>query len=145
MTEGTPELRSRIMRAVKGRDTGPEILVRRLVFNMGYRYRLHRADLPGKPDLVFAARHKIIFVHGCFWHGHNCQRGARKPKQNAAYWLAKINGNRDRDEVNLEALDKLGWRTLIIWECELKEPESVKRHIAEFLEAPELGRIQETR
>ena len=134
MKEGTPELRSRIMRAVKWRDTGPEMLVRRLVFNMGYRYRLHCADLPGKPDLVFAGRHKIIFVHGCFWHGHDCQRGARKPKQNAAYWLAKINSNRDRDEVTLEALNKLGWRTLIIWECELKEPESVKRRIVEFLE-----------
>jgi DNA mismatch endonuclease (patch repair protein) len=137
MTESTPELRSRIMRAVKGRDTGPEMLVRRLAFNMGYRYRLHRADLPGKPDLVFASRHKIIFVHGCFWHGHDCPRGARQPKQNAEYWLAKISGNRERDKANLVNLHRLGWKTLIIWECELKEPVAVKCRIADFLDNKE--------
>lgn len=138
MTGETPELRSRIMRAVKGRDTGPKMLVRRLVFSMGYRYRLHRADLPGKPDLVFAGRHKVIFVHGCFWHGHDCSRGARQPKQNAEYWSAKINSNRGRDKANLAALNKLGWKTLIIWECELKEPVAVKCRIADFLENKEV-------
>lgn len=133
MTGETTKLRSRIMRAVKGRDTGPEMFVRRLAFNMGHRYRLHRADLPGRPDLVFAGRRKVIFVHGCFWHGHDCPRGARQPKQNAAYWSAKINGNRDRDAKNLAALNRLGWETLIIWECEIKEPVAVKRRIADFL------------
>lgn len=133
MTGGTAKLRSRIMRAVKGRNTGPEMFVRRLAFNMGHCYRLHRADLPGRPDLVFAGRRKVIFVHGCFWHGHDCPRGARQPKQNAAYWSAKINGNRDRDAKNLAALNKLGWETLIIWECEIKEPAAVKRRIADFL------------
>lgn len=133
MTENPPELRSRIMRAVKDRDTAPEMLVRRLAFNMGYRYRLHRVDLPGKPDLVFASRRKIIFVHGCFWHGHNCLRGARQPKQNAAYWLAKIIRNRDRDAANLVALNNLGWKTLTVWECELKSPIAAKQRIADFL------------
>lgn len=133
MTKNTPELRSRTMRAVKWRDTGPEMLVRRLVFNMGYRYRLHQASLPGKPDLVFAGRHKVIFVHGCFWHGHNCLRGARQPKQNAAYWSDKINGNRNRDVVNLVALSKLGWEALVIWECELKDAPAVRRRIVDFL------------
>lgn len=135
MTEGKAELRSRIMRAVKGTDTGPEMLVRRIAFNMGYRYRLHRADLPGKPDLVFVQRRKVIFVHGCFWHGHSCPRGVRQPKQNAEYWLAKITGNRVRDKANLSALKKLGWKTLVIWECELKKPADVKHHIANFLES----------
>lgn len=133
MTKNTPELRSRTMRAVKWRDTGPEMLVRRLVFSMGYRYRLHQASLPGKPDLVFAGRRKVIFVHGCFWHGHNCLRGARQPKQNAAYWSAKINGNRNRDGLNLVALSKLGWESLVLWECELKDTSVVRRRIADFL------------
>lgn len=134
MTEGKSELRSRIMRAVKGVNTGPEMLVRRIAFSMGYRYRLHRADLPGKPDLVFTRHRKIIFVHGCFWHGHNCPRGARQPKQNAAYWSAKITGNRVRDATNRATLNKLGWEVLIVWECELKEPVAVKHRIVDFLE-----------
>lgn len=135
MTEGKSELRSRIMRAVKGTDTGPEMLVRRITFGMGYRYRLHRADLPGKPDMVFVRRRKVIFVHGCFWHGHSCPRGARQPKQNAEYWLKKITGNRDRDKVNLSALKKLGWKVLVVWECGLKNPDDVKHRIANFLKS----------
>jgi DNA mismatch endonuclease, patch repair protein len=132
-SETPTELRSRIMRAVKGRDTGPEMLVRRLAFGMGYRYRLHRKDLPGKPDLVFVKRRKVVFVHGCFWHGHDCARGARLPKQNAEYWLQKITRNKERDAAHLAALKELGWRSLIIWECELKEPKKVAHRLSQFL------------
>lgn len=126
-------LRSRIMRAVKGRNTAPEMLVRRLAHGLGYRYRLHRADLPGKPDLVFPARRKIIFVHGCFWHGHDCQRGSRAPKENAAYWGKKISRNKERDHANIEKLTLLGWRCLVIWECALKQPVLVRRVLSRFL------------
>ncbi len=104
----TPEERSRIMRAVKGTNTGPEMIVRRLAHGMGYRFRLHRQDLPGKPDLVFPRLKKIIFVHGCFWHGHDCARGARVPLRNRAYWLRKIAKNRTRDEASRRALSALG-------------------------------------
>lgn len=118
-TKRTDPQRSRIMRAVKAKDTKPEIAVRRLVHALGYRYRLHRRDLPGRPDLVFGPRRKLIFVHGCFWHGHNCKRGARMPKANADYWRAKIDRNRERDRTNSEALRASGWDVLTIWECEL--------------------------
>lgn len=92
------------MRAVKGRDTGPELAVRRMLHARGYRYRLHRKDLPGKPDMTFPSRRKVVFVHGCFWHGHSCPRGARMPKTNADYWRAKIGRNRERDEAQRAAL-----------------------------------------
>src|SRR5690349_582275 len=104
----TRELRSRIMRAVKGVDTAPEMVVRSLAHRMGYRFRLHRKDLPGKPDLVFPKFHKVVFVHGCFWHGHECARGARVPKANAQYWRAKITRNSLRDADNIAALRARG-------------------------------------
>jgi DNA mismatch endonuclease (patch repair protein) len=126
--------RSEIMRAVKGRDTAPEMLVRRLLFGMGYRYRLHRTDLPGKPDLAFIGRRKVIFVHGCFWHGHDCARGARVPKQNADYWTGKIARNKARDMANLDKLDALGWGSLVIWECELKNTERLRQQLTTFLD-----------
>lgn len=128
-----PQTRSRIMRAVKGKDTTPELIVRRMVHAMGYRFRLHRKDLPGKPDIVFPKRRKVIFVHGCFWHGHDCVRGTRIPKANADYWSSKITRNGLRDKANVAALKRLGWRTAIIWECELKLPEWVRRRLAKFL------------
>ncbi|MBW8636651.1 very short patch repair endonuclease [Hoeflea sp. WL0058] len=106
------------MRAVKSRDTAPEMVVRRLVHALGYRYRLHRRDLPGVPDLVFPGRRKVVFVHGCFWHGHDCPRGARAPKTNADYWRAKIARNTARDARNAQALTDAGWRVLTVWECE---------------------------
>jgi DNA mismatch endonuclease (patch repair protein) len=112
--------RSRVMRAVKGKNTGPEMLVRRLAHSLGFRFRLHRSDLPGKPDLVFPGRKAIIFVHGCFWHGHGCPRGARVPKANRAYWMAKIGRNVARDAANLKQLRSAGWRVLTLWECKLK-------------------------
>lgn len=133
MIEGASEARSSIMRAVKGRDTGPEIVVRRLVFGMGYRYRLHRGDLPGKPDLAFIGRRKVVFVHGCFWHGHECARGAREPKANREYWRAKIGRNKERDCRNLAALSSQGWESLVIWECELKELALVRDRLVVFL------------
>src|SRR5437899_10819591 len=98
------------MRAVKSRDTHAELIVRRLLHNTSYRYRLHRADLPAKPDLVFPSRHKVIFINGCFWHGHTCARGARIPKTNATYWLKKINRNRYRDHLHTTALVEKNWR-----------------------------------
>jgi len=129
----TPEQRSRTMRAVKGADTAPEMAVRRMAHQMGYRFRLHRKDLPGKPDLVFPRLRKVVFVHGCFWHGHACARGARAPKANAEYWRVKIARNRFRDAANITALEAKGWRAAVIWECELKEPGRVKKRLAGFL------------
>ena len=127
--------RSRVMRAVRSTDTAPEMTVRRLVHSLGYRYRLHRSDLPGKPDLVFPGRHKVIFVHGCFWHGHSCARGARLPATNVDYWKNKIARNVARDAATLGKLNAEGWSSLTIWECELKvagRPRLTKR-IQEFL------------
>lgn len=113
--------RSAIMRAVKSRDTGAELAVRALLRPIASGYRLHRSDLPGKPDIVYASRKLAIFVHGCFWHGHDCARGARAPKTNADYWRAKIARNRARDEKTLAAYSAMGWRALVVHECELRD------------------------
>ncbi len=108
------------MRSVGSKDTKPEMVVRRLLHGLGYRYRLHRQDLLGKPDLVFPARRKVIFVNGCFWHGHDCPRGSRVPKKNAEYWKAKVSRNVERDRANATALVDQGWQVLTVWECECK-------------------------
>ena len=109
------------MRAVKGTNTSAEIAMRRLCRDIGEPgYRLHRPDLPGKPDLAYVGKRLALFVHGCFWHGHDCAAGAKSPRTNSAYWFNKISRNRARDTRNLEALSGLGWRTLVVWECELK-------------------------
>jgi DNA mismatch endonuclease (patch repair protein) len=115
-----PEKRSAVMRRVKGSGTKPELAVRRLVWRLGGRYRLNRADLPGSPDIVLAGRRLAIFVHGCFWHGHDCARGARVPKANRDYWLGKVARNRARDAAARTALSAAGWRVETVWECELK-------------------------
>jgi DNA mismatch endonuclease, patch repair protein len=115
-----PEKRRRIMQAVKSCDTTPEMTVRRMLHAEGYRYRLHLRSLPGCPDLVFPSRRKAIFINGCFWHGHTCQRGSRVPKANRQYWEKKIARNRARDSHTLEELHVLGWRVLTVWECEIK-------------------------
>ncbi len=130
-----PAKRSAVMRAVKSRDTGPELAVRALVRELGYgrRYRLNGAALPGKPDLVFGAMRKAVFVHGCFWHGHDCKRGARQPKDNAAYWRAKIARNATRDRASLKALRADGWAALVVWECELRADNALKLKLAAFL------------
>jgi DNA mismatch endonuclease (patch repair protein) len=112
--------RSAVMRAVKSADTAPELAVRAILRRIAPGYRLHRADLPGKPDIAYGRRQLAIFVHGCFWHGHDCARGSRMPKTNADYWRTKIARNRARDERTLAALSATGWRTLVIYECELK-------------------------
>ena len=121
----TDPARSAVMRAVKSRDTKPEMTVRRAAHALGYRFRLHRKDLPGSPDLVFPQLKTAVFVHGCFWHGHDCPRGARIPKANADYWRAKISRNVARDARVRGELDALGWKTLTLWECELKDPEAL--------------------
>jgi len=130
-----PEKRSAVMRAVKSRDTAPERAVRAAVREAGYarRYRLNGAALPGKPDLVFGAMAKVVFVHGCFWHGHDCKRGARQPKDNAAYWRAKIERNLARDRASLKRLKREGWSALVIWECEIRNRAALARKLATFL------------
>jgi DNA mismatch endonuclease (patch repair protein) len=127
--------RSDVMRAVKSRDTAPERAVRMAARAAGFgrRYRLNGAHLPGKPDLVFTALGKVVFVHGCFWHGHDCKRGAREPKDNAAYWRGKIAGNRARDAASLRALRRAGWSALVVWECETREEAALSRTLARFL------------
>ncbi len=128
----TPEQRSAQMAKVRSKDTKPEMFVRRLVHRMGYRFRLHRRDLPGKPDLVFGPRKKVIFVHGCFWHGHDCSFG-RIPKSRVDFWETKIRTNRSRDEAHLARLEESGWRSLVIWECQLKKAKELENKIREFL------------
>lgn len=129
----TPEKRSSVMRRVKGRDTSPELKVRRILTRLGARYRLHRADLPGKPDIVMPGRKLAIFVHGCFWHGHDCARGARVPKANRDYWLAKVGRNRVRDVASQAALAQAGWRVETIWECEMKDEAGLEGRLADLL------------
>ena len=124
------------MRRVKGSGTAPEMKVRRLIWSLGGRYRLNRADLVGKPDIVLAGRRLAIFVHGCFWHGHVCARGARTPKANRAYWMAKISRNRARDAAACDALEAAGWRVETVWECELKDMEAFGRRAAAWLVRP---------
>ncbi|WP_419934622.1 very short patch repair endonuclease [Candidatus Palauibacter sp.] len=136
----TPERRSRTMRAVRSHDTGPELAVRRMVREMGYGYRLHQKDLPGKPDLVFRGRRKAVFVHGCFWHGHGCPRGARRPKRNREYWTAKISRNRERDERNIQELVSVRWDVLVLWECQLRDSDRLRGLIKAFLDLDSTGR-----
>jgi DNA mismatch endonuclease (patch repair protein) len=116
----TPEQRRRCMSAIRGKDTKPEMVVRRLVHAMGFRYRLHRKDLPGCPDLVFPRLRKVIFVHGCFWHMHRCPYGQVKPKTNKAFWETKRQATVKRDRRNKRDLRALGWGTLSVWECQTR-------------------------
>lgn len=123
------EKRSAVMRAVKSRGTAPELKVRRAAHALGLRFRLGRSDLPGKPDLVFPSRRIALFVHGCFWHGHDCARGARMPHTNRTYWQAKIARNMERDAASLASLRKLDWKPAVIWECETKDAARLARLI----------------
>jgi DNA mismatch endonuclease (patch repair protein) len=134
-----PEKRSAVMRRVKSRDTTPELVVRRLIWRLGARYRLHRADLPGKPDIVLPGRRLAIFVHGCFWHGHDCARGARVPKANRDYWTAKVARNRARDAAARDALAAAGWRVETIWECDLKHRAALEARVQGWLECAATG------
>ncbi len=112
--------RSKQMSLFRSKDTKPELLVRHLVHRLGYRFRLHRKDLPGRPDLIFPARKKIIFVHGCFWHGHKCRLG-RIPKSRLTYWRGKISGNFERDKTTIRRLRGMRWKCLVLWECQLRQ------------------------
>jgi DNA mismatch endonuclease, patch repair protein len=131
----TAAKRSAVMARVKARDTGPELVVRRLLWRLGARYRLDRRDLPGRPDIVMPGRKLAIFVHGCFWHGHDCARGARVPKANRDYWTAKIARNRARDLETRAKLEALGWRVEAVWECDLKDAAALEQRMTELLAA----------
>lgn len=126
-------VRSAIMRAVPSRNTTPELAVRALLRPIAPGYRLHRADIAGHPDIAYVGRRLAIFVHGCFWHGHDCRRGARLPKTNAAYWVAKIARNRARDREHRKTLRREAWRTMTIWECELRAPQKLERRLRRFV------------
>jgi DNA mismatch endonuclease, patch repair protein len=129
-----PARRSATMRAVKSRDTTPELAVRALLRRFAPFYRLHRKDVVGNPDIAYLGKRRAIFVHGCFWHGHDCARGARMPKANADYWRAKIARNRARDAANVEKLRGEGWRALTVWECELKDLQALEQRLRAFLQ-----------
>jgi DNA mismatch endonuclease (patch repair protein) len=124
--------RSALMSRIRSKDTQPECNVRSLLHSLGYRFRLHRSDLPGKPDIVLPRHRKIILVHGCFWHGHSCQL-ASKPKTNRTYWTPKIRYNRDRDQRNLTALQEQGWAVLVLWECEIRRGTGLLTKIQLFM------------
>ena len=128
-----PEKRSAVMRQIKAKDTTPELAVRRALTGLGARYRLHRKDLPGNPDIVLPGRRLALFVHGCFWHGHDCARGARVPKQNRDYWLGKVARNRARDAAHRDRLADVGWRVETIWECELKDAAGLRQRLEAIL------------
>ena len=130
----TPEKRSQIMAGVKGADTGPELLVRSVVHRMGYRFRVHRRDLPGNPDIVLPRHRKVIFVHGCFWHGHNGCRRAKRPATNETFWNSKLDGNIERDKRFKKELRRLGWKVLVVWECETRRPEKLISKLSTFLD-----------
>lgn len=121
------------MSRVKNRDTDPELRVRRLLHQTGFRFRLHRRDLPGSPDIVLPRHRKVIFVHGCFWHGHGCPRG-RRPATSVDFWNAKLDGNLVRDRESQRLLESLGWRVLVLWECEIKDTDQARAILSKFLE-----------
>ena len=130
-----PDQRSNRMSRIRGKDTGPEMVVRRITHGMRYRYRLHVKDLPGCPDLVFRKRRRVIFVHGCFWHRHpdpSCKL-ARLPKSRLDFWLPKLERNAERDSENIRKLKSMGWDVLVIWECQLKDQTSLREQIRAFL------------
>lgn len=130
----TSEQRSERMGRVRAKNTKPEMLVRRMVHRMGYRYQLHRRDLPGHPDLVFPSRGKIIFVHGCFWHRHGTCKNTRWPKSNLEFWKPKLERNHERDKIIRRQLQKLGWQVFIVWECQLSKLSALTARLCAFLE-----------
>lgn len=131
----TPQARSERMSRVRAKDSKPEMQLRRLVHGLGFRYRLHARDLPGKPDLVLPRWRAVIFMHGCFWHRHPGCALARLPKSKLDFWQTKLEANRQRDRLNQQRLRELGWRVLVVWECELKHLDRVARVVRDFLHA----------
>lgn len=132
----SPELRSRHMRGVRREHTKPEVVVRRIAHSLGFRFRLHCKDLPGSPDLVFPRHKKVIFVHGCFWHGHTGCRYATVPKTRTEWWVAKLRKNRERDARALIQLTELGWISTTVWECETRKADGLVERISAFLKRP---------
>ncbi len=130
----TGEQRKRCMSRNRGKNTSPEIIVRQLIYSLGYRYRLHRKDLPGCPDLVFSARKKVIFINGCYWHRHICKKGLSIPETHQDFWKTKFYRTKQRDKENRKKLKRLRWQILTIWECQIKNVEKLKRIVTEFLE-----------
>ncbi|MFB0552294.1 MAG: very short patch repair endonuclease [Phycisphaerae bacterium] len=130
----TKKQRSYCMSRIRKKDTTPEMVVRRLIHSYGYRYRLHRSDLPGCPDIVMPCHKKVIFVHGCWWHRHNCHLGRRSPKSRLSYWLPKLRANKERHKRNLRRLRNLGWKVLTVWECQTLQPDKLRDRILNFLE-----------
>ncbi|MFH1216560.1 MAG: very short patch repair endonuclease [Pseudomonadota bacterium] len=131
------EKRSQIMSRVSGKNTKPEIVVRSLLHNMGYRFRLHRKDLPGKPDITLSKYRKVIFVHGCFWHGHTGCSRSKRPATNQKFWREKLNKNIERDKITVNTLSQLGWNVLTVWSCEVKDTNKLKIKLLSFLESQE--------
>ena len=132
----SPEVRSRIMASVRAKGTKPEMVVRRALHRLGYRYRIHRKDLPGRPDLTFVSRKKVLFINGCFWHLHpGCPR-AKIPISSHGFWVQKLKRNRSRDADNIVSLQKLGWDTMTVWECELRDLDSALNRVVLFLGPP---------
>jgi DNA mismatch endonuclease, patch repair protein len=129
----TPEQRSRNMRAIKGRDTGPELTVRRLLHAMGYRFRLHRRDLPGRPDIVLPGRRMAVFVHGCFWHRHRCRFGCVEPATRPEFWRAKFAANVARDRRAVRALQQAGWRVIVVWECQTRDADKLSARLRRLI------------
>ncbi len=127
------------MRLITGKDTEPEIIVRRVLHRLGFRFRLHRKDLPGNPDVVLPRRKTVIFIHGCFWHGHGCKKGSgkRRPKSNTDYWNAKLDRNVKRDRKHVRKLRQLGWKWIVIWACETKNEQGLEKKLRKLLPARE--------
>jgi DNA mismatch endonuclease (patch repair protein) len=121
------------MSNIRSKDTKPEMVVRKVAHGMGYRYRLHSKNLPGKPDLVFSRKKKVVFVHGCFWHMHDCPQGMSEPKTNADFWREKREGNANRDSKNIMALEQQGWKVLVLWECMIKDLDLLQQALIGFL------------
>jgi DNA mismatch endonuclease, patch repair protein len=132
----TTERRSDNMRKIRSKDTKPEVRVRKLLFRLGYRFRLHRKDLPGKPDIVFPGRKKVIFIHGCFWHQHRDCRAGRLPGSRQEYWIPKLKNNISRDQKHMVELQKLGWKVLVIWECQAAKIDRTEDMMLKFLGPP---------
>lgn len=131
MDTRSPEQRSYIMRSVRSRNTGPELIVRKLLHGVGFRFRLHKKGLPGRPDVVLRKHRAVVFVHGCFWHGHGCSKG-RLPKSRLRFWTGKIERNRARDAESVRSLEAAGWRVLTIWQCETKDTDGLLRRFKNF-------------
>lgn len=137
----TREHRSALMSRIRSKNTAPELAVRSILHRLGYRFRLHRKDLPGTPDVVLPRHRKIVLVHGCFWHGHTCQL-ASKPKSNKGYWSPKIAGNQARDTRNRKVLEAAGWTVLELWECDIRKLEGIEQQLRQFMKKPPPSLIQ---